>query len=74
MVPSQHIFVKKCEACCTLKSEASIIDGTIKRLRKQLEFNKTVHRVWPDSLDLMKEESGCSGRMITNRLIAKGLW
>ena len=73
-IPSIHILVKKCTCSPNLISEREIVDGTIKRFRKQLDFNKKVHHVWPDSIDLLLRESGCTVSMVRSRLVHFDLW
>jgi len=69
LVPSQHILVQKCPCSPDLISEREIVDETIKRNTSQLQQFKTWHRTWPDSLDLIVRESGCTEQMVRSRLV-----
>ena len=74
MNPSQHVLVKKCKCSGELITEREIVDAVIQKNLKRLQFLKKVHHSWPDSEDLVVQESGCTTRMVISRLMHYRLW
>lgn len=74
MTPDIHILVKKCDCSPDLITEREIVDSVIEKNREQLVFNLKVHHVWPDSVELVMKESGCTKHMVRSRLVSKNLW